>query len=98
MNQTDPEVNDEEKKEDGENEDGESKIDPTVLTNLKQLQDWHMRSSKVMIIQKLTITPKRLKKLNDDELIEIVLKGKELEKAMLNETKAIISESSRRVA
>ena len=41
-----------------------------------------------MIIKNWTITPKRLKKLNDDELIEMVLKGKELEKAMLNETKA----------
>ena len=47
----------------GEKQDGESKIDPDC-TNLKRLQDWHMRSSKVHH-KKLDFTPKRLKKLND---------------------------------
>ena len=48
------------------NEDGESKIDPDCPDKSKAAkQDWHMRSSEGNDQSKnLTITPKRLKKLN----------------------------------
>lgn len=89
MNQTDPEVNDEEKKKLEKNEDGESKIDPDCPDKFKAATGLaHAQFEGTDHPKNWTITPKRLKKLNDEELTEMVLKGKQLEKAMLNETKA----------
>ena len=85
----DPEVNDVDQKKSEKTEDGESKIDPDCPDKFKKSTSVaHAQIEGMDNATNFTVTPKRLKKLNDDEITEMIAKGKVLEKAMLNETKA----------
>lgn len=85
----DPEVNDIEAKKSRKSEDGNSQIDEDCPDKFKAATGLaHAQMEGTDHPKNFTITPKRLKKLNDDEITEMVAKGKVLEKAVLNETKA----------